>query len=158
MRNIHVICIGKLKEDYLRQAQAEYEKRLSGYGRIHITELPEQRLPEHPSETEIERALQAEGSEIARRCKGYIVALCIEGEMLSSPKLAQKLSQVALQGFSDVTFLIGSSFGLAEAVKQKAHLRISMSPMTFPHQLARIMLLEQLYRACSINHNGKYHK
>lgn len=158
MLTIHLICIGKLKEAYLREAQAEYQKRLSGYCKFDLIELPEHRLSENPSAAEIARGLENEGGDILAKCRGYVTALCIEGKTLSSEELAKKLMELAVSGVSELTFVIGSSYGLSEQVKQKAGLRLSMSPMTFPHQLARVMLLEQLYRACSINANGKYHK
>lgn len=158
MLTIHLICIGKLKEEYLRQAQSEYQKRLSGYCRLNLIELNEHRLPDSPSEAEITRALESEGAEILRRSRGMLVALCIEGKTMSSPQLAQQIAGAMLDGRSEITFVIGSSYGLSDEVKRQAQLRLSMSPMTFPHQLARIMLLEQLYRALSINNNGKYHK
>lgn len=158
MLTIHLICIGKLKEEYLRQAQSEYQKRLSGFCRLNLIELNEYRLPDSPSEAEIARALENEGVEILRRSRGILVALCIEGKTLSSPQLAQQIAGAMLDGTSEITFVIGSSYGLSDEVKRKAQYRLSMSPMTFPHQLARIMLLEQLYRALSINNNGKYHK
>lgn len=158
MLHVKVICIGKLKESYLRQAQEEYQKRLGAYCRLEILELPEYRLPQDPSAAEIDRGLSEEGKRILQKASGMLIPLCIEGKELSSPELAQELAQRSLAGESCISFIIGGSFGLAEEVKRQASLRLSMSPMTFPHQLARIMLLEQLYRAFSINANAKYHK
>ena len=158
MLTIHLICVGKLKEAYLREAQAEYTKRLSAFCRLDLVEIAEYRLPENPSQAQVAKGLQAEGKDILARLRGTAVALCIEGKELASPGLAEWLSTAALHGESELCFVIGGSFGLSDEVKNAAALRLSMSPMTFPHQLARIMLLEQLYRACSINANGKYHK
>ena len=158
MLHVKVICIGKLKESYLREAQEEYQKRLGAYCRLEILELPEYRLPPDPSGAEIDRGLSEEGKRILQKAGGMLIPLCIEGKELSSPELAQEIAQRSLTGESCISFIIGGSFGLAEDVKRQASLRLSMSPMTFPHQLARIMLLEQLYRAFSINANTKYHK
>ena len=158
MLTVNIICIGKLKESYLRDACAEYVKRLGAFCRLNLVELPEHRLPAEPSAAEIARGLAAEGEAILQKCRGFVAALCIEGRECSSPQLAAKLAALALDGVSEVSFLIGGSFGLSEEVKRRADWRLSMSPMTFPHQLARVMLLEQVYRACSINAGGKYHK
>lgn len=158
MLNVKVICIGKLKEEYLRQAQSEYQKRLGAFCRLEICELPEYRLPADPSPAEIERGLVEEGKAILQKAKGTLIALCIEGKELSSPALADRLAQIAVSGESAVSFIIGGSFGLSDEVKASASLRLSMSPMTFPHQLARILLLEQIYRGFSIVANTKYHK
>lgn len=158
MLTVNIICIGKLKEGYLRDASAEYVKRLGAFCRLNIVELPEYRLPSEPSAAEIAKGLAVEGEAIRQRCHGFVTALCIEGKECSSPELAAKLDRLTLDGVSEVSFVIGGSFGLAEEVKRRADWRLSMSPMTFPHQLARVMLLEQIYRACSISAGGKYHK
>lgn len=160
MMNLTILCVGKLKEDYLRAACAEYQKRLSAFCRLTVTELEETRLPDRPSRAQIDAALADEGVRIlAKLPKGaYAVALCIEGDKLSSEQLAARLSALASGGSSAAAFIIGGSFGLDEAVKARCALRLSMSDMTFAHQLARVMLLEQLYRAFSINANTKYHK
>lgn len=159
MQTIQIIALGKCKESYLREACREYEKRLSRFCRLQIVELEPAVLPQNPSEKEIAAALEKEGAELLRRIKGYIVAMCIEGKMLDSPGLAQKISMAASGGENGaVTFLIGSSYGLSPAVKQRADFRLSMSPMTFPHQLARVMLLEQIYRSYQITYGAKYHK
>ncbi len=158
MITIHIVCIGKLKEDYLRAACAEYQKRLSAFCRLEIFELPEYRLPSDPSPAQIEQGLDAEGKAILQKCGGMMIPLCIEGKELSSPELAEKISSVAVGGESEIDFIIGGSFGLSGEVKSKAGLRLSMSPMTFPHQLARVMLLEQIYRSFQIISGGKYHK
>lgn len=160
MFNINIITVGKLKENYLKDACNEYIKRLGVYCKVKVTELPEYRLPDKPSEKEISNALTAEGESILAVLPkvGAAAAMCIEGKQMSSEDFAKKLEKFASEGKSTVSFIIGSSFGLSDNVKQSADIRMSMSEMTFPHQLARVMLLEQIYRALSILNNGKYHK
>lgn len=160
MLNITVLCVGKLKEAYWRDAIAEYAKRLGAFCKFQVTELDEERLPDKPSEAQIAAALTAEGKKMAAKIPtgAAVVALCIEGKPCSSTELADRLEEFALGGVSHVVFLIGSSFGLAPELKSRANWRLSMSPMTFPHQLARVMLLEQIYRAMNIRNGGKYHK
>ncbi len=159
MLTVQIICIGKLKEAYWREACEEYAKRLQAFCKFTITEIPECRLPEHPSPAQIESALKTEGAKIRSAAGGSAVfALCIEGKTLSSEQLAEKMNSLSVNGTSTVSFLIGSSYGLSGEVKQSADFRLSMSPMTFPHQLARVMLCEQIYRAFQIMNNGKYHK
>lgn len=158
MLEVKLVCIGKLKEKYWRDAVAEYAKRLSAFCRFSIVELNEARLPQNPSEAEIARALEEEAKAISASVgRSAVYALCIEGKMLSSEKLAAELEGAAVGGASSVAFVIGSSHGLHESAKALGK-RISMSPMTFPHQLARVMLCEQIYRAFSINAGTKYHK
>ena len=156
--NVKLIVIGKLKEDYLRSACAEYIKRLGRYCTFELHELDECRLSESPSDKEIAAALKKEGEQIRRYAAGMIVPMCIEGKQLSSPELAEKIASAGVSGSSTVTFIIGSSFGLDPEIKAMGTLKLSMSKMTFPHQLARVMLLEQIYRAFQINNGGKYHK
>ncbi len=156
--NVKIVCVGKLKEAYLRDAAAEYSKRIKRYCGFEIRELDEFRLPEKPSAREIEKALDAEGKNILKECKGYRAALCIEGGQLGSTQFADMLYDAGIRGQGNVTFIIGSSYGLSEEVKKAANMRLSMSAMTFPHQLARVMLAEQIYRAFQIKNNGKYHK
>lgn len=159
MQRITVLCVGKLKEKFYADAAAEYCKRLSRYCKIEVTELPETRLPEDPSPAEIKKALAAEANAIRQKLEGgAVVAMCIEGQTCSSEALSKKLAAFALEGKSKVTFLIGGSFGLDETLKKQADWRLSMSPMTFPHHLARVMLLEQIYRACQITEGTRYHK
>lgn len=159
MRIIKLITVGRLKERYLTQGCAEYLKRLSAYARVQVIELDEARLPERASPAQIDAALATEGEKILEKAKGSaLIALCVEGMLLSSEQLSQKLDTLEVQGHSTLSFAIGSSFGLSDAVKQAAALRLSFSRMTFPHQLMRLMLCEQLYRACSISAGGKYHK
>ena len=156
MLEIRLICIGKLKEAYWRDAVAEYEKRLSPFCKFQLIELPEVRLPNEPSPAQITAALEQEGKAILERTAGKIYPLCIEGKEVDSPGLAKKLEQV-MQSPGAATFIIGSSHGLAETVKQAGE-GLSMSPMTFPHQLARVMLCEQIYRGFQIISGTKYHK
>ena len=159
MMNIWILCVGKQKEAYWRDACAEYAKRLKAFSSFSIVELPESRLPDDPSQALIDKALEEEGEKLLAAAKGSaIIPLCIEGKEMTSPKLASTLEELASRGISSVSFVIGSSFGLAEKVKQAGSLRLSMSPMTFPHQLARVMLCEQIYRAFQIQNHGKYHK
>lgn len=160
MLNVTVIVPGKLKEKYLQEAQSEYQKRLTAFCKINIIEVSVERLPSEPSDAEIAAALEKEGKRILAAIpnQSYIYALCIEGKQRPSASLSKELDRLAVSGTSHVTFLIGSSFGLSDEVKQSADTSLSMSEMTFPHQLARIMLLEQLYRAFQISSGGKYHK
>ena len=160
MQKITVLCVGKLKEKFYIDACAEYQKRLTRHCKFELIELSEQRLGDDPSEGEIAAALAKEADAIEEKLPkgGALVALCVEGKPLSSEQLSGALSRYASQGASQVTFLIGGSFGLAERVKARADLRLSMSPMTFPHHLARVMLLEQLYRAYQIQSGTRYHK
>ncbi len=160
MVQIKVIAVGKMKESYFKEACDEYAKRLGAYAKISIIELAEVKLSDNPSQKEIANALEKEGDMIlaAMLPNSSLVTLCIEGEKLSSEKLSSKLDKMMNQGASSFTFVIGSSYGIAESIKQKSVLKLSMSEMTFPHRLARVMLLEQLYRAFSITNGGKYHK
>ena len=160
MLNIKIICVGKLKEKFYTAAAAEYMKRLSTLCRLEVEELPESRLSAQPSQAEVEAALKKEGESIALRIPAgaLTVALCVEGKQLSSVRFSQFLEACALKGRSKLCFLIGGSEGLSEEVKEKAEVRMSMSEMTFPHHLARIMLLEQLYRAFQIREGSRYHK
>ena len=160
MLNVNIICLGRLKEDYLRAACKEYEKRLGTMCKLTISELEPVNLPQNPSDKQVENALSKEAEMIeAKMLKNAVTyAMCIEGKQRSSEELAQEFSDIAVGGRSAVNFIIGSSFGLAPEIKAKADYRLSMSKMTFPHQLARVMLLEQIYRAHSINAGSKYHK
>ena len=160
MLNVTILCIGKLKEQYLTDACREYQKRLSAFCRLTITELPESRLPDEPSDKEIAQCLLKEGEEILRKIPrdAFVIPLCIEGRLLSSPDLADRLRRIPLMGKSQLIFVIGGSWGLSDGVKARGDLRLSMSPMTFPHQLARVMLLEQVYRGFMIGNGNKYHK
>lgn len=160
MFDITLITVGKLKEKFYLSAAAEYEKRLKGYCQFKILELPEVRLPDSPSRAEITAGLEKEAEAIlAKIPKGaWFCVLTPEGKLLSSEDLAAKMKDVKVSGKSSACFLIGSSFGIAPCVKSKADFQLSMSPMTFPHHLARIMVLEQIYRAEAIQAGSKYHK
>lgn len=160
MINVNIICVGKLKEDYLRSACAEYQKRLGAFCRLNIIELTPARLPENPNESQIASALADEGERILAKISNSdaVFAMCIEGKMFSSEALSAEIDKLGVSGFGTVCFVIGGSHGLDGKVKSRAKYRLSMSPMTFPHQLARVMLLEQIYRSFMISSGGKYHK
>ena len=160
MQKITILCVGKLKEAFYKEAAAEYKKRLSRYCQAEILELPEKPLPDAPSLSQIRQALAAEAELIRSKLpsNAYLIALCIEGQQMSSEELAQKMEKLALEGKSHLVFLIGGSFGLDNGLKQQADLHLSLSPMTFPHHLARVILLEQLYRGFQIQEGGSYHK
>ena len=160
MFDITLIVMGKLKEKFYISAAAEYEKRMKAYASFKIVELPEFRLPENPSPAEIQNGLEKEAEQILTKIpKGaWFCVLTPEGKLLSSEGLAAKMKEVKNSGKGSACFLIGSSFGMAQRIKDKADFRLSMSPMTFPHHLARVMVLEQLYRAEAIQAGSKYHK
>ena len=159
MLHVRLIALGNLKERYWRDAVAEYEKRLGAFAKLEIIELKEYRLPESPSQTEINVALDREADAILASIapRSFTVALCVEGKMLDSEGLADQLSDIMQQG-GHVTLIIGSSHGLSPKVKSACDYRLSVSALTFPHRLMRVILLEQLYRAMNINAGGKYHK
>lgn len=160
MVNVTIICIGKLKEKYLRDASDEYKKRLSAFCKLNIIELTPEKLSDNPTPKEIENALKNEGKAIAEKIPNgaRIYTMCIEGKQFSSAELSKQLDELAVSGTSHAAFIIGGSFGLCDEIKMKSHVRLSMSKMTFPHQLARVMLLEQIYRAAQISLGTKYHK
>ena len=160
MININFIVLGKLKEKYMKDFSAEYEKRLSGYCKLTVTELEPVKLSDNPSEQEIKNALAKETQMIKAKISknSFVFSMCIEGKQMSSEELSKKLEDIALSGKNNITFIIGSSFGLSDEIKQMSDYKFSMSKMTFPHKLARIMLTEQVYRALSITNNAKYHK
>ena len=160
MLNITLICVGKLKEKFYTTASAEYEKRLKAFCQFHLIELPEARLSDCPSPAEISAGLEKEAEQILSKIpkNAWFCVFTPEGQLLSSEKLAGKMKAVKLSGKGSACFLIGSSYGMAQCVKDKADFRLSMSPMTFPHHLARVMVLEQIYRAESIQAGTKYHK
>ena len=160
MQKVTVLCVGKLKEKFYTEASAEYVKRLGRHCKIEIVELPEFRLPEAPPEGDVQRALTQEAAAIREKLPkgGAVIAMCIEGKLLSSEDLSKKLEQLAVSGKTQLTFLIGGSFGLHQSIKDTADLKLSMSPMTFPHHMARVMLLEQIYRAYQISDGTRYHK
>ena len=160
MLAVKLICGGKMRERFYIDAFEEYRKRLGAYCRFTLTEIAEQRLPEDPSEAQIAAALdrEADALEKAVPAGAYVVALCVEGRQMSSPAFAKALADWQSAGRSRVCFVVGGSCGLAERVKQRADLRLSMSEMTFPHHLFRVMLAEQVYRALNLAAGGKYHK
>ena len=155
MISVTVIALGKLKESYMRDFCAEYEKRLKAFCKINITELNPVRLSQNPSEGEIKKALDSEAALIKSKIPSgaYVFSMCIEGRQMSSVDFSEKISAK-----SNIAFIIGSSFGLSDEIKKMSDFKFSMSEMTFPHQLARCMLLEQIYRAFEISSGGKYHK
>ena len=160
MQKVTILCVGKLKEKFYADAVSEYSKRLSRFCKLDIVELNEERLPEDPSPAQIEAALGKEADAIRGKlpASAFIIAMCVEGKPRSSEELARLMADSASRGVSHLVFLIGGSFGLHPSIKELAAVRLSMSPMTFPHHLARVMLLEQIYRAYQINAGTKYHK
>ncbi len=159
MLNIKLICLGNLKESYLKEAAAEYIKRLSAFCKLEITELKEHRVPDSPSQVEIDAALEEEADRIltAIPARSAVVALCVEGKQFSSEMLSQKLDGFAAS-HGTVCLIIGSSHGLSPRVKNRADLRLSVSELTFPHQLMRVLFLEVLYRCLNISRGTRYHK
>ena len=160
MLSVTLLCVGKMKEPHYIAAFTEYQKRLGAYCRFTLTEIAEQRAPADPPSAQIAAALdrEAEALEKAIPPGAYVVALCVEGRQMSSPALAKALADWQSAGRSRVCFVVGGSFGLSGRVKQRADLRLSMSEMTFPHHLFRVMLAEQVYRALNLAAGGKYHK
>ena len=160
MFDITLITMGKLKEKFYISAAAEYEKRMKAYASFKIVELPEFRLPENPSPAEIQNGLEREAEQILTKIpkNAWFCVLTPEGKIISSEELADKMKEVKNSGKGSACFLIGSSFGIAQRIKDKADFRLSMSRMTFPHHLARVMVLEQLYRAEAIQAGSRYHK
>ncbi len=160
MLNITILCVGKIKETYFTDAIAEYSKRLSRYCKLSICEVKDEPTPDNPSPQEKALVLEKEGKRILEKIpdSAYVTALCIEGQTRSSESLASQIESLAAMGNSHFVFIIGGSMGLSDAVKNRANHKLSFSPMTFPHQLMRVILLEQIYRAFQINQGGKYHK
>ena len=160
MLAVKLICVGKMRERFYTEAFAEYQKRLQSLCRLELLEIAEQRLGDAPSPREIEAALEKEGAEILRAipADAYTVALCVEGKQMPSEGMAELIRERENSGRPKLCFVIGGSFGLAESVKRRADRRLSMSMMTFPHHLARVMLIEQLYRGFKINEGSRYHK
>lgn len=160
MLSVKLICVGKMRERFYIDAFAEYQKRLQGFCRLELAELAEQRLSDGPSDAEIAAALEREAREILRAipADAYTVALCVEGKQMPSEGMAELIRARENSGKPKLCFVIGGSYGLAEAVKERADRRLSMSEMTFPHHLARVMLAEQLYRGFKIKEGARYHK
>lgn len=160
MLAVTLICVGRLKDAFFDDASAEYLKRLTPFAKVNTVEIKQAPLSEKPSQTEITKALEAEGAEITKKIPAgsMVIAMCIEGKQMSSEKFSRIFTDAALTGRSHITFIIGGSCGIADSVKRQADIRMSMSEMTFPHRLARVMLLEQIYRAFKIASGEKYHK
>ncbi len=160
MQNIHLIVVGKIKEKYFTDAIGEYSKRLGRYCNLNIIEVKDEPTPDNPSEREIELVLEKEGERIEAKIpkNAYLVPLCIEGKQLESVEFADFFGKTANDGKNDIAFVIGGSLGICGRIKQRADFKLSFSKMTFPHQLMRVVLLEQIYRAFNINGGGKYHK
>lgn len=154
-----VLCVGKMKEKYLLEACDEYIKRLSRFAKTDVIEIADEKIPDKASEKQENQIKERESAAVLAKIPSgsFVVALCIEGGMMSSEKLAQTIEKVAMQ-YSHIVFLIGGSLGLSDSVKRRADLQLSFSPMTFPHRIMRVILLEQIYRACKINANEAYHK
>ncbi len=160
MLRIHIVHVGTIKEKYLTDAVAEYEKRLSAYCTLDNISVKEEKLSDKPSAAETANAIKREGERIlaALPQRAYNIALCVEGKQCSSEAFSRRISDIANEGFSDICLIIGGSDGLSDEVKSACRMRLSISEMTFPHQLMRVILLEQLYRAFNIAAGGKYHK
>lgn len=158
--NIDIIAVGGIKEKYYTDAIKEYSKRLSAYVNLNIIEINEYRLSNSPSDQEIIKGMDKEMEDIESKIreKSYIICLAIEGKQKTSEEFAKTIDDLGIDGYSDITFIIGGSYGLSKALKKRANLKLSFSKMTFPHQLMRVVLLEQIYRAFRINRNEPYHK
>ena len=160
MLTIKIIATGDLKEGYLREAIKEYQKRLNAWCKIEEIILKEEKLPDNPSDATIIKALECEEKRILEKIpqKAFVIAMCVEGKQLSSEELALKLGDITNRGYSELVFIIGSSFGLSNGIKARADFKLSISKLTFPHQLLRVMLHETIYRSLSIINGTKYHK
>lgn len=157
MLKIKIVAVGKIKEKYFKEGQDEYVKRLSRFGEVKVIEVKEETFVNEPNEQEKALILKREGEEIEKNLSGYIISCCIEGEKYSSIEFSNILSKAKdLKG--EITFVIGGSYGLTDDIKRKSDKKLSVSDMTFPHTLFRVMLLEQIYRAFMISSNGRYHK
>lgn len=160
MPSFTLACVGRLREAYLSAACDEYLRRLNPAWPVEVIEARRARLPENPSPAQVEKALGTEGGELLARIpdSAYVTALCVEGRQMDSPAFSNLICERMTHGVSSFVFVIGGPYGLSETVKRRAALRLSFSPMTFPHQLMRVMLLEQLYRAYAIAGGSPYHK
>lgn len=159
MLSINIICVGKLKERYLRDAIDEYSKRMKPLCKLEIIELPEERVADNPSAAEIQRTVTLESERITTKLNksDYVIAMCVEGRNISSEELSSRLEDISMT-HSTVDLIIGGSWGLSDELKARSDFKLSMGKMTFPHQLCRVMLLEQIYRAFQISKGTKYHK
>lgn len=160
MLTVTILAVGRIKEKYFTEAIAEYSKRLGRYCRLNIIEVKDEPTPDNPTDKEREAVLGKEGERLLEKLPrgAYLIPLCIEGGQLSSEKFSKKLNTVAASGYSEIVFVIGGSMGLCDKIKSMADMKLSFSEMTFPHQLMRVILLEQIYRAFNILGGGKYHK
>lgn len=158
--NITILCVGKIKEKYFRDALAEYEKRLARYCKFNIVEVPDEECPENASEAEVDAVKRKEGERLLSKIPGnsYVITLEIKGKKKDSISFAKGLESLMVNGISDITFIIGGSVGLSLDVSKRANEKLSFSDMTFPHQLMRVILAEQIYRAERILHHEPYHK
>lgn len=158
--NIDIISIGSIKEKYFTDAIKEYSKRLKTYVNLNIIEVPEHKLPNNASAAQIEEGMEKEAENIISKLNesAYIISLCIEGKEFSSEKLAGAIENLAVDGYSNISFIIGGSHGLSNKIKDMSNLKLSFSRMTFPHQLMRVILIEQIYRSFRIIKNEPYHK
>lgn len=154
---INIVVVGNLKEKYLLEASKEYLKRISRYHSIEVIEIEEEKLPKNYSEVDISKCLIKEGQKIEKHLKGYVIIMNILGDMLTSVALSEKIEKISLN-YDTITFVIGGSYGLCEDIKKRGNYHLSFSKMTFPHQLFRVMLLEQIYRSATISNNIIYHK
>lgn len=159
MLKITVVCVGSLKEKYLQEALAEYSKRLASYCKLQIIALKEEKMPAEPAPATKEQVLEKETARIIEQIPehAYVIVLDVVGKQLSSPELAQKLNELTVEGVSHVVFVIGGAFGFTDALRKKANMALSFSKLTFTHQMIRVLLLEQIYRAFKINRGEKYH-
>lgn len=159
MLNVNIICVGSIKERFFNDALNEYKKRLQRYCKFNIIELNEEKITDQETQAQIDKTLLKEGERILSKISksDYVIAMCIEGKQLSSDELSQKLSDISMTS-GTVDFIIGGSWGLSSDVKNRADFKLSVSKMTFPHQLFRVVLSEQIYRAFTITANAKYHK
>jgi 23S rRNA (pseudouridine1915-N3)-methyltransferase len=157
---ITILCVGKVKEKFYREAIDEFTKRLSRYCKLEIIEVSDEKTEEQSSETEIRLVKEKEGERLLKNLKedAYVIALCIDGKQLDSEELSEKMEKLGIQGVSHICFIIGGSLGLSDAVVKRADFKLSFSKMTFPHQLMRVILLEQIYRGYRIMNHEPYHK
>lgn len=157
---INIVCVGKIKEKYIKLGIDEFKKRLSKYCKLEIIELDDEKAPENLSDKEMEMIKDKEGKKILSKIKdnSYVIALAIDGKNLSSEELAETINKLGIRGVSNITFVIGGSLGLSDEVLNRADYKLSFSKMTFPHQLMRLILLEQVYRSYRINNGEPYHK
>ena len=160
MLKIKLITTGSLSEKYWKDASNEYIKRLNSYASFSEVVLKEVRVPQNPSESDVKNALDEEAKKVLQyiTSKSFVVALCVEGDQYSSPQLSELIEKATINGKSEIVFIIGSAYGLSDIIKNRADVKLSLSKLTFPHQLSKVILLEAVYRALDIAKGGKYHK